>query len=126
MTSLGLKGTIVFDSHPHYSAVHPHRSEKGNLEVMVSPTNLDADTYLLEFITTQPKSKNITLVTGDNEVTFKAKPLGVSILSVKEFLKLLHDKELHTTHSNEKPNLECRFQLQRLLEIFEKRSPEEI
>lgn len=125
MTTLGLRGAIVFDSHPAHSAPHPHRSEQGHLEVIISPTNIDADTFLLELLTTKKDIKNTTLVTSDNEVAFAAKPLGVSLLGVKDFLKLLHNKELHSRKSNDKPNLECRFQLDRLLEIFEQKYHEE-
>ncbi len=122
MHSLGLHGAVVFDSHPDHSATHPIRADDPHLEIIYSPTNLDADEYILEYLSTYKRgSQPIILVTSDNELAFKAKSFGASILGVKDFLKKLHEKELHTTKAEEKPNLECRYQLQRLLELFENR-----
>lgn len=120
MSSVGLKGTIVFDSHFDHASPHPTRTDRHHLEVIFSPTNLDADQYILEYLTTI-KRQDLTLVTSDNELAFQAKFFGPKILSVQAFLKLLYEKELHTVKAEDKPNIECRYQIHRLLEIFEKK-----
>ncbi len=120
MDELSLIGTVVFDGRNDMSSDYPFRKKTKTLEIIFSPTNLDADNYILEFlITFNKKIKDIVVVTSDNELASKAKSLHASTLSVKEFLKLLNQKKPTTTHLDEKPNCECRFQLERLLKIFE-------
>jgi len=122
MSSIRIQGTVVFDSHVEHANIHPTRGGNGHLEIIFSPTNLNADQYILEYLSTMSSEKNnMTLVTSDNELAFQAKAFGVKILSVQAFLKLLYEKELHTTKAEEKPNLECRYEIQRLLDIFEKK-----
>jgi len=120
METLHMKGAMVFDSHSDHSNTYPIRSEHPHLEIIFSPTNLSADDYILEYLSTHQKVQNpITLVTSDNELAFRAKSFGASIMPVKAFLKFLHEKKLHSTHTEEKPSIENSQQVQRLLDIFE-------
>jgi predicted RNA-binding protein with PIN domain len=105
---------FIFDSTKN-NAWHFEYHE--SLKVIFSPTNMSADTYILEMIQGTKHPGNITLVTADKTLAHKAKDLGAQIQTISAFLHWLEKKD---PSADKEPN-ESSLQRKRLEKIFEKR-----
>lgn len=83
---------IILDGNPGISSHSPIQRELGNVEILYSPTGLDADTYIIEYLSTRPSAREITVVSSDREVQREAKNAGAHISSIKSFLSLIKKK----------------------------------
>ena len=124
MTSLGLKGLLIFDSNPNHAHSYPTKSLLSSLEVIHSPIHTSADSYILEYLSTIKHRAHLQVVTSDNAIIRGAKALRVATLSSTEFFSLLSSLSLkkNTLKKELKPLFDSKKELERLQKIFESKS----
>ncbi len=115
---LNLQGTIVFDG-SHRSDEHSGLSYPSPLEVAYSPRGCSADTYIIEKISNLTNSKLITVVTNDTGLRRHVHATGAYTESNDSFIRKLLKKKKR--QQAEKQIRDSDAEIQRLLNIFEKR-----
>lgn len=122
MEELDMEGALVFDYIKTNPVNYPTRSSTGHLEIIYPPSNLSADDYILEFISTTTHL-SLVLVSSDRDLCRAAKNLGAKIKSVPEFIELLKTRKKKTTHTEKesKPSASTDREFERFLSIFEDR-----
>jgi len=123
--ALNMHATLIFDSNQEHADIFPSSKKLEALEVVFSPKNLSADSYILELLTWD--SHLITLITSDRELALKATHLGVRTQSIEDFIALLlRRRSKKEPKIEDKPKLrESDVNLERLLKIFEKKLSED-
>ncbi len=121
--TLNLSCTLIFDSNQDLTAPFPSKKQLSHIDVVFSPKNLSADDYIIEWLTAQTNTKQITVVTSDKLLAKQASHLGAPTLSLANFFALISKKErrLSRDWQEEKIAVESEAELQRLLKIFENR-----
>ena len=111
--------TIVFDNKNKIHKDFPTKKNFNNLNIIYSPSNLTADEYILEILSSKKNKKNIILITSDKALSAMAKQFGCKTQTTEEFLK--SDKlNKKIKNINNKPEKDNSYDIDRLCEIFEK------
>lgn len=121
MKELNMQGALVFDRVKVNPVNYPTRSSTGYLEIIYPPSNLSADDYILEFLSTTD-IPNLILISSDGDLCRAAKNLGAKIKSVPAFIELLKKQKKKITHLEDgKPSVTTDKEFERFLSIFEDR-----
>lgn len=123
MKDANMQGVVIFDCNPLHAKLYPTKHASENLEIIYSPKNLDADTYILEYLSILKKNDKVVLVTSDRELSNQAELFKVKTLSIPDFLEILFSKLASSEKKNykEKPSYDTSRDFERLLKAFEKR-----
>ena len=117
-SDLELSGFLIFDG-SHKKDEQSGKVYKSPLEITYTPQGQTADCYILEMISYQKNKKSITLVTNDSGLKRQARGYGVKVLSCEHFIDFLERKKKPS--SSVKEVKDSPHQIQRLLQIFEKK-----
>lgn len=110
-----VKGLLIFDG-KHRLDEESGRSYPSPLEVIYTPKGQTADQYILETLLFVSNPASITVVSDDRHLIQSARSLGAKTQSPAPFLHRLQKKR------PKKPDpVESKFQIDRLLKIFESR-----
>lgn len=122
MEDLKMNGTLVFDYTRQSPVDYPIRHTSSCLEIIYAPSNLSADDYILEFLTSSNETQ-ITLVSSDRDLCIQARNLGAHIKGISEFIDLLKKRKQKITPSPKetKPTASTDKEFQRFLALFEER-----
>ena len=122
LSSLSLKGKIVFDSQDQHCDYAPS-ANKASLEVIYAPRGYSADDYILERLEEKKELYLITVVTSDGALKRHCLCFRVKVLSINEFLSMMDEKKIKKKRSNPKPNyLPNEREKQRWLTLFEQKA----
>ncbi len=123
MGSFGMKGILIFDSNPGHARDYPTKSTLTHLEIAHSPINVEADLYILEYLSIIKNPARYRLVTSDRALLEAAKNLKVTSIHSEDFYTLLFDLSLKkdAIQNELKPLRDSKKELERLQKIFESR-----
>jgi predicted RNA-binding protein with PIN domain len=115
-----LKGrlTVILDGQEELGLDSFHHNYR-NLELIYTCRDESADTYIVKKLSLFSSLEKVTVVTSDRDLSFQAKCLGASILSIKNFLSLVQKQRAKKKISKEVEIRESDIQMKRLLKIFE-------
>lgn len=121
MSFLGLKGVLIFDSNPDHARNYPTKKKLSQIEVAYSPIDMEADLYILEYLSLLKTPSRIRLVTSDRALAKEAKNLKIESIDSLDFFNLLKKTgEKKDAISKElKPTADSKKELERLQKIFE-------
>lgn len=123
-----LRGLLFFDG-AHVRGSEGGRSYQSPLEIFYTSYGETADQAMLERLEGCKEKSSITLVTDDRFLSEQARKLGAHSLQLKAFLLKLKayqkKKKAHQESKKEGRVIQSKKDLDRLLEIFEKRLIEE-
>ncbi len=117
-TALKLKGLLIFDGF-HRKEEESGRSYKSPLEIIYTPKDQNADSFIVEKIQLSKNPKEFVLVTNDAGLKRHARALGSRVQPAQEFLLSLEKTAPGT--NQEKPRKETTKNIERLLKIFEEK-----
>lgn len=115
---LGLKGILVFDG-SHLRSEESGLSYKSPLEIVYTPKDQTADSYIVEKLSLMKNPKLMTVVTNDKGLHRHARSYQANVLSTFAFFQFLEKKQTKT--KVEKLRKETPYNIERLLKIFENR-----
>lgn len=122
LSSLSLKGKIVFDSQDQHCDYAPS-AKKASLEVIYAPRGYSADDYILERLEEKKELYLITVVTSDDALKRHCLSFRVKVLSIEEFLSVIAQKKIKEKRSAPKPSyLPSEREKQRWLTLFEQKT----
>lgn len=126
-TSLRLHAVLIFDSHQDFASTFPRKKPLEALEIIFSPKNLNADQYILEYLSAETHPEQKIIVTSDRELANRVKELGAKTKTTETFFKmLLRWKAKKTSRQKEKKmQTESSYDFNRLLQAFEKQLKDE-
>ena len=84
--SINKKAIIVFDAKSDSENLIPSKKFTDCLEIVFSPSDQTADTYIIEYINRHPSSPFI-VITSDKELIFHVKQKGSKIMSSRKFIE---------------------------------------
>ncbi|MBM3193491.1 MAG: hypothetical protein FJZ59_04575 [Chlamydiae bacterium] len=121
MSFLGLKGILIFDSNPNHARNYPTKKKLSQVEVAYSPIDMEADLYILEYLSLLKTPSRIRLVTSDRALAKEAKNLKIESIDSLDFFNLLKKAGTKKEAINKdlKPTSESKKELERLQKIFE-------
>ncbi|MBS0605936.1 MAG: NYN domain-containing protein [Parachlamydiales bacterium] len=125
-----LKATVVFDgSHPGIS--HAMRHHFDALEIIYTYQNLSADEYIIEEVNSARRPEEIIVITSDRGLALTCKNLGAKTQTIEAFISSLKKKTVKKKKRQKESRPETAFkdsnaEINRLLEIFEKKLNEDV
>jgi predicted RNA-binding protein with PIN domain len=126
LKALNIKATLIFDGFNQIESAG-ERQYFDALTVVFSPRSETADEYILEHVSSAKKPNEITVITGDKKLAQAIRNLGAHCKTPKVFLKEIAKKQLQKENSETKSQTELeetRENIERLLNLFEKRLQE--
>lgn len=119
--SLSLPITLVFDATKQEGELST-RSHYGAIEIFYAGAKKTADQEILELVELSSHRSQLCVVTADKDLSRKVKQLHSHTLSLESFIHLI-EKKGKKERLPEKNIQDSPREKERLLKIFEKRSP---
>jgi len=120
LTSFKSEVSIVFDSSQQIRD-YAQSAELFSLEVIYAPRGQTADEYIIELVQLSKNPKIKTVVTSDSGLARQCEHLGAKVLSTEDFIAFVL-KKMKKKPSSKKEYKESPAEIERLLEIFEKKA----
>ncbi len=117
--------TLVFDGADD-SIPYPMRRHFDAISLYYTTRGLTADDFILHTIKAAQHPQHYTVVTNDRDLAISCKVHGAKTLSLESFLAFLIKKKAKRIRPIERSFKESEREIARLLEIFEKRSHDDL
>jgi predicted RNA-binding protein with PIN domain len=118
-----MDGILVFDGRVHRDE-ESGRAYRSPLDIIYTPKGQSADQYIVERIETSENPRQITVVTNDRALFTNARVLGAKTTRNAEFIQWLMNRKKKNTGVPKPDITETRYNIDRLLVVFEKRLEE--
>lgn len=116
--ALSWSGQLIFDG-AHRRDEESGRSYKSPLEIVYTPKEQNADSFIVEILTRASNPKQVVVVTNDKGLTRHARSIHSPVLTNQAFIQLLEKKKKRS--QSEKRVKESSLNRDRLEKIFEER-----